>query len=76
MCLVIFISEERLDCLTERGKAWWYRHFPRIMAWRFGAATPPPQYNEATTEDAAKPDSLMHGGIRKTVAYQIEIDSS
>jgi hypothetical protein len=58
-----------------------HRHFPRIAAWRFGPATPLPQYDEGTALIGAttRPDSLMLlncGGIRKDVEYLIEIDSS
>jgi hypothetical protein len=81
MYLITFVSEERLDRSIERGKAWWYRHFPRIAAWRFGPATSPPQYDEETALIGAttRPDSQMlpnYGGIRKDVEYLIEIDDS
>jgi hypothetical protein len=76
MCLIIVVSKERLDRSIERGKAWWYRHFPRIAAWRFGPATLPPQYSEgrALIGAATRPDPPMLG-IRKDVTYQIEIGS-
>jgi hypothetical protein len=81
MYLIIFVSEERLNRSIERGQAWWYLHFPRIAAWRFGPAAPPLQYDEgaALIEAATRPDSPVlpkFGGIRKDVAYQIEIESS
>ena len=87
MCLVIFVSEERLDRVIAkskaRGKAWWYRHFPRIAAWRWGPETPPPQYDEGTSTQqhqikaTTRPDSLtLYGGIHKHVGYQIEVDGS
>jgi len=81
MCLIIVVSGERLGRSVEKGKAWWYRHFPRIAAWRFGPATPPPQYDEGTAliGAAAGSNLMMHpssGGIHKEMTYQVEIDSS
>jgi hypothetical protein len=89
MCLVIFVSEERLDRVIAnsraRAKAWWYRHFPRIATWRWGPETPPPQYDEGTSTQKSqikattRPDSLTlpnYGGIRKHVGYQAVMDSS
>jgi hypothetical protein len=85
MCLIILVSEERLDRRAARGRVWWYRHLPRFATWAFGPQTSPPQYYKGTSiqqsqiKATTRPDSPTlpnYGGIRKHVGYQVEIGGS
>jgi hypothetical protein len=71
MCLIILISQERLN----QSKHRYYDRNPKLMTWLFGPATPPPHYDEANKPQpsqvkpfAERPSSInlpIYGGLRK-----------